>query len=133
MTTTSSVPDFTTIVRAFPLAGRFRAASPHGSGHINDTYAVSVDQGNVKDCEHEANLPRSHKDNGGALERVMALLPGTVCYRFYCSEGFLCYPVAPCGTAERAYRSRFPPGLQAGAPTGAGMMQVGWSRLSPSG
>lgn len=44
MTTTSSVPDFTTIVRAFPLAGRFRAASPHGSGHINDTYAVSVDQ-----------------------------------------------------------------------------------------
>lgn len=31
--------------RAFPLAGRLQAAAPHGSGHINDTFVLPVDQG----------------------------------------------------------------------------------------
>ena len=30
--------------RAFPLAGRFRSASPYGSGHINDTFVLEHDQ-----------------------------------------------------------------------------------------
>jgi Ser/Thr protein kinase RdoA (MazF antagonist) len=32
------------IVRAFPLLGTFRSGVPHGSGHINDTFAVTLDQ-----------------------------------------------------------------------------------------
>jgi Ser/Thr protein kinase RdoA (MazF antagonist) len=43
MSATSSVPNFTAIARAFPLPGTFRSAAPHGSGHINDTYAVVFD------------------------------------------------------------------------------------------
>jgi Ser/Thr protein kinase RdoA (MazF antagonist) len=31
--------------RAFPLAGRLRSAAPHGSGHINDTFALQYEQG----------------------------------------------------------------------------------------
>ncbi|MGH7995260.1 MAG: phosphotransferase enzyme family protein [Opitutaceae bacterium] len=30
--------------RAFPLLGALRSAAPHGSGHINDTFAVTMDQ-----------------------------------------------------------------------------------------
>ncbi|MBL9213170.1 MAG: phosphotransferase [Opitutaceae bacterium] len=44
MTATSPVPDFTALVRAFPLAGRLVSATPHGSGHINDTYAVAFEE-----------------------------------------------------------------------------------------
>jgi thiamine kinase-like enzyme len=32
------------VARAFPLPGRFRSASPHGHGHINDTFALVLDQ-----------------------------------------------------------------------------------------
>jgi hypothetical protein len=44
MSNTSSLPDFTSILTAFPLAGRYLSATPHGSGHINDTFAVAFDQ-----------------------------------------------------------------------------------------
>ncbi|HEU5081054.1 MAG TPA: aminoglycoside phosphotransferase family protein [Opitutaceae bacterium] len=42
---TTSVPDLAPICAQFPFAGRFVAGVPHGSGHINDTYAVTFDQG----------------------------------------------------------------------------------------
>ena len=44
MTATHSTSDLAAIVRAFPLLGRFQEARPHGSGHINDTYAITMDQ-----------------------------------------------------------------------------------------
>ena len=37
-------PDLATVLSAFPLMGRLRAAAPYGSGHINDTFAVTFDQ-----------------------------------------------------------------------------------------
>ncbi len=44
MTATHSTSDLAAIVRAFPLLGRFQESRPHGSGHINDTYAITMDQ-----------------------------------------------------------------------------------------
>jgi Phosphotransferase enzyme family len=41
-------PDLPAIAHAFDLPGEFRAASPTGSGHINDSYRVTV---------HAANQP----------------------------------------------------------------------------
>ncbi len=35
-------------VRAFDLIGDFRDAAPYGTGHINDTYAVVLDQGGTR-------------------------------------------------------------------------------------
>ena len=32
------------VVRAFSIHGHFRAGKPHGSGHINDTFAVTTEQ-----------------------------------------------------------------------------------------
>ncbi|HWL14182.1 MAG TPA: aminoglycoside phosphotransferase family protein, partial [Opitutus sp.] len=40
----STRSDLATIVRSFPLLGRFREGTPYGSGHINDTFAVTFDQ-----------------------------------------------------------------------------------------
>ncbi|HEY9155828.1 MAG TPA: aminoglycoside phosphotransferase family protein [Opitutaceae bacterium] len=44
--TTLAVPivDLAAVSRAFPLLGRFQGGVPHGSGHINDTFAVTYDQ-----------------------------------------------------------------------------------------
>ncbi len=36
------------VAREFPLLGQFRAAVPYGSGHINDTFAVTYDQGGTE-------------------------------------------------------------------------------------
>jgi Ser/Thr protein kinase RdoA (MazF antagonist) len=44
MNATSALPDLAAVVRAFPLLGHFRTGSPYGSGHINDTFAVVLDQ-----------------------------------------------------------------------------------------
>lgn len=46
MATTSvpSLAEFAALGRAFALHGEVTAAAPHGSGHINDTYAVAVAQ-----------------------------------------------------------------------------------------
>lgn len=44
MTPGSPLPDLAAIVRAFPLLGHFRGGAPYGSGHINDTFAVVMDQ-----------------------------------------------------------------------------------------
>jgi len=38
------IVDLAAIARAFPLLGRFQGGAPHGSGHINDTFAVVYDQ-----------------------------------------------------------------------------------------
>lgn len=42
---TSSRPDLAGLVAAFDLPGQFISGIPDGSGHINDTYAVTVDEG----------------------------------------------------------------------------------------
>jgi aminoglycoside phosphotransferase (APT) family kinase protein len=38
------IPDVGAVVRAFALHGRFQAGAPYGSGHINDTFVVTLDQ-----------------------------------------------------------------------------------------
>ncbi|MFW6154976.1 MAG: phosphotransferase enzyme family protein [Planctomycetota bacterium] len=38
-------PDFRSLAAAFRLYGNFVSAVPHGSGHINDTYALTYSQG----------------------------------------------------------------------------------------
>lgn len=40
--------DLRTVATAFELRGDFVAATPYGSGHINDTYAVTLDQAGVQ-------------------------------------------------------------------------------------
>src|SRR5688572_26244491 len=40
----SASPDLSLIVAGFPLLGRFRSGAPYGSGHINDTFVVVMDQ-----------------------------------------------------------------------------------------
>jgi hypothetical protein len=42
--TTLLAPDWKLLVRSFGLLGQFVSSVPYGSGHINDTYAVTVDQ-----------------------------------------------------------------------------------------
>ena len=44
LTFAASVVDLAAVSRAFPLLGRFQGGAPHGSGHINDTFAVTYDQ-----------------------------------------------------------------------------------------
>jgi Ser/Thr protein kinase RdoA (MazF antagonist) len=39
--------DLSTIAKQFLIHGEFRAAEAYGSGHINDTYCVTFDQGGV--------------------------------------------------------------------------------------
>ena len=41
---TPTLPEFRSITRSFALHGDVVAAAPYGSGHINDTYAVTVSQ-----------------------------------------------------------------------------------------
>lgn len=43
-TSSASAPNLSEITAAFPLWGRFRSGGPYGSGHINDTFAVTFDQ-----------------------------------------------------------------------------------------
>ena len=38
-------PEFHAIIPAFPLPGRLVAVAPHGSGHINETYAAEFAEG----------------------------------------------------------------------------------------
>jgi aminoglycoside phosphotransferase (APT) family kinase protein len=40
-------PDLAAIAGAFPLLGQFRSGAIYGSGHINDTYVVTLDQAGV--------------------------------------------------------------------------------------
>jgi Ser/Thr protein kinase RdoA (MazF antagonist) len=44
MTEKSPPPDLAAVARAFTLLGRFREGAPYGSGHINDTFAIVMDQ-----------------------------------------------------------------------------------------
>lgn len=48
MSVPATLPDLAAIARAFPLPGGFLSAQPHGSGHINDTYAVETDQAGIR-------------------------------------------------------------------------------------
>ena len=47
-TDTLASPDLAAVARAFPLLGQFRRAAPHGSGHINDTFAAEFDQAGIR-------------------------------------------------------------------------------------
>ncbi|HXF10563.1 MAG TPA: aminoglycoside phosphotransferase family protein, partial [Desulfuromonadaceae bacterium] len=40
--------DVRAVVRHFRIAGEFVAAEPYGSGHINDTYCVTIEQGGTR-------------------------------------------------------------------------------------
>ncbi|MEO6875887.1 MAG: aminoglycoside phosphotransferase family protein [Opitutaceae bacterium] len=40
-------PEFHAVLSAFPLAGRLVSAAPHGSGHINETYAATLAEGGL--------------------------------------------------------------------------------------
>lgn len=40
----ASQPDLSAVAEAFPLLGRFGGGAPYGSGHINDTFAITFDQ-----------------------------------------------------------------------------------------
>jgi Ser/Thr protein kinase RdoA (MazF antagonist) len=42
------LPDLGAVCTHFPFAGRFVTGAPHGSGHINDTFAVTFDQDGVR-------------------------------------------------------------------------------------
>lgn len=44
MSEKSPSPDLGAVAAAFPLLGRFREGAPYGSGHINDTFAIVMDQ-----------------------------------------------------------------------------------------
>ena len=44
MTASSSSPDLAAIAGAFPLLGAFQAGAPYGTGHINDTFVLVMDQ-----------------------------------------------------------------------------------------
>lgn len=45
---TPRAAEFAAIAERFALYGRFVSATPHGSGHINDTFAVVMDQAGVR-------------------------------------------------------------------------------------
>lgn len=49
---TDTLPDLASVSAQFPFAGRFIAGAPHGSGHINDTFAVTMggDGGTHRRC-----------------------------------------------------------------------------------
>ena len=42
------MPDLKTITALFQLSGDYHSGGPYGSGHINDTYAVTLNQAGVK-------------------------------------------------------------------------------------
>jgi aminoglycoside phosphotransferase (APT) family kinase protein len=44
MNPTQSVPDLAAVVQEFALLGHYQSGAPYGSGHINDTFAVVLDQ-----------------------------------------------------------------------------------------
>ncbi len=48
MSVSGHIPDLAAVVRAFPLLGRFVEGAPYGSGHINDTFAVVLDQAGTR-------------------------------------------------------------------------------------
>jgi len=45
VSTPAVLPDFPAICREFAFAGAFKGGRTHGSGHINDTYAVAFESG----------------------------------------------------------------------------------------
>lgn len=44
MISSSPVPDLAAVCGHFPLGGHFVAGAPHGNGHINETFAVTIDR-----------------------------------------------------------------------------------------
>ena len=91
--------DLQTIAASFDLPGRFIDGAPHGSGHINDTFAVRFDDGGnriryvLQRVNHEVfkdvpavmeNVDRATRHITASLERqgisdrlrrVMAMIP----------------------------------------------------------
>ncbi len=71
MNVSGAWPDLAAVVRAFPLLGRFREGAPYGSGHINDTFAVVLDQAGapVRYILQRVN-PRVFKDVPALMENI---------------------------------------------------------------
>ncbi len=67
----SSLPDLAAVCGRFPFSGRFVDGRSHGSGHINDTYAVSFDQ---EGCRRRYVLQRINtrvfKDVDALMENI---------------------------------------------------------------
>lgn len=62
-------PDFAALIKNFQFKGDFLDASPHGFGHINDTYAVSFRQ--VNGLIHRYILQRINHDVFNKPEEMM--------------------------------------------------------------
>src|SRR5687768_4497373 len=44
MNPSQTAPDLAAVVQEFALLGHYQSGAPYGSGHINDTFAVVLDQ-----------------------------------------------------------------------------------------
>ncbi|MBL9215611.1 MAG: aminoglycoside phosphotransferase family protein [Opitutaceae bacterium] len=71
MSPSSERPPLREICRQFPLAGEFEQGEPHGTGHINDTYAVSCRgaSGRVRYILQRIN-PRVFRDIPALMENI---------------------------------------------------------------
>src|SRR5687768_17930911 len=44
MNPSQTAPDLAAVVQEFALLGHYQSGAPYGSGHINDTFAIVLDQ-----------------------------------------------------------------------------------------
>ena len=64
-------PEFHEVIPAFPLPGRLVSAAPHGSGHINETYAaVFADGGTTRRFVFQKVNHRIFKNVPGLMDNV---------------------------------------------------------------
>src|SRR5438045_2107847 len=71
MSFAAAPPEFHEIVPAFPLSGRLVSAAPHGSGHINETYAaVCADGAGTRRYIFQKINHRIFKDVPGLMDNV---------------------------------------------------------------
>src|SRR6185369_5806004 len=82
MSSAAVPPELHEIIPAFPLSGRLVSAAPHGSGHINETYAaVCADGAGTRRYIFQKINHRIFKDVPGLMDnvrRVTAHIAGKV-------------------------------------------------------
>jgi hypothetical protein len=68
-------PDFAELVRHFQFEGDFQQARPHGSGHINDTYAAQFENSNGTTHRYALQWINHHvfKDPEKLMQNVVAV------------------------------------------------------------
>jgi Ser/Thr protein kinase RdoA (MazF antagonist) len=111
-------PGLEAVVEAFPLLGNFLGGAPYGSGHINDTYAVTFDQAgtsvryilqrindrifhdipalmdNIRRVSVHVTKRSRAAHGSGAARRALTLVParnGLVYHRDPCGGWWRCY------------------------------------------